>query len=128
MPLITIAAMILAGCASPPGTGAPGTTPALQGPALYPGDQILGTWDWMSRGQTTGIQASYTFAADGTFNRRDQHDTAIDTYSGTWSKADTTKYALVYQGKNPGFDSENMYYVNETGYLRNEVNDFFKKA
>lgn len=128
MQIIALCAVIFAGCASPAGTGTPGPTPAMQSPAIYPDDPILGTWDWMSRGQTTGIQASYTFAADGTFTRRDQHDTAVDTYSGTWSKADTTKYALVYKGKNPGFDSENMYYVNETGYLRNEVNDFFKKT
>lgn len=130
--LVIFAVMIFAGCANPtatPGTS-PGTVtvPALQGPAIYPDDQILGTWDWMSRGQTAGIQAAYTFTADGLFSRRDQHDSAIDSYSGTWSKADTAKYSLAYKGKNPGFDSENMYYMNQTGYLRNEVNDFFKKA
>ena len=122
-----IAAAFFAGCSNPTGP-TPSTVPAQQGPAIYAGDQILGTWDWMSRGQNAGIQASYTFTADSRFTRRDQHDSVVDTYAGTWSKVDSTKYSLVYQGKNPGFDSENMYYMNQTGYLRNEVNDFFKKA
>lgn len=113
---VIMMAAFIAGCASPVST------------VNYSGDPIIGTWNWMSTGGSAGIAASYTFAADGTFTRTDRRDSAVDTYSGTWSKPDGTTYALVYKGENPGFDSENLYYLNQTGRLRNDSNDFFEKA
>lgn len=125
--LIVAMAAITAGCTSP--TATPGTNlPAPQGPATYAGDQVIGTWNWMSTGGSSGLQVYYAFAEDGTFTRTDKRDSAKTLYSGTWSKPDGTTYALVYRGTNPGFDSENLYYSNQTGYLRNDSNDFFRKA
>lgn len=125
LPLIVLALALFAGCASP--SEPPGTAPLSPGQAVYPGDPVLGTWKWMSTGPNTGIDVAYTFSDDGRFTRVDKHDSASDTYQGTWSKVDSGNYALAYSGTNPGFDSENLYYSNQTGYLRNDSNDFFSR-
>ncbi|CAJ35822.1 hypothetical protein [Methanocella arvoryzae] len=113
---LILMAVTLAGCCGPINS------------VNYSGDPVIGTWNWMSPGGSAGIEASYTFAADGTFTRTYKEGSVVETHSGTWSKTDTNTYALVYKGKNPGFDSENLYYLNQTGRLRNDSNDFFKKA
>lgn len=110
--------MTFAGCTSP--------TPVST--VSYVGDPIIGTWDWVSPGGSSGLQVYYAFAEDGTFTRTDRRDSVKTLYSGTWSKPDSTTYALVYRGTNPGFDSENLYFMNQTGRLRNDSNDFFQKA
>ena len=118
IPLIALAAAALAGCAGP----GPVMTPN------YAGDPIIGTWDWMAPGGSSGLQVYYAFAEDGTFTRTDKRDSTRTLYSGTWSKLDNNTYQLVYKGQNPGFDSEKLYYMSQTGRLRNDSNDFFVKA
>lgn len=108
--------------------GSPLITPLTKGPGIYAGDQVVGTWEWLKSGQQSDLSVTYTFSDDGTFARRDVRSTSTETYGGTWSKTTDTKYALVYTGRNPGFDSENMYYSKSTQYLSNEVYDTFKKV
>lgn len=123
VPTLLLIAVTLSGCASP--------TPVSPTPvatANYAGDPVVGTWDWVSPGGSSGLQVYYAFAEDGTFTRTDRRDSTKKLYAGSWSKPDDTTYALVYRGENPGFDSENLYFMNQTGRLRNDSNDFFQKA
>ncbi|HMK46678.1 MAG TPA: hypothetical protein VK436_08635 [Methanocella sp.] len=134
----------IAGCTSPSGvpsgnhssTGAANSTSvagtvmyplSTEGPAIYAGDPVVGVWDWTENGKNIGLKVYYTFNADGTFVRLDDHGSNTDRYAGTWSRTGATKYTLVFAGSNPGFEWENLYYSNSTGYLRNEVNDFMTR-
>jgi len=110
----------------------PVSSPAMypestEGPAIYAGDPVIGAWDWTENGKNIGLKVYYTFNDDGTFVRLDDHGSNIDRYTGTWNKTSATKYTLVFAGSNPGFKWENLYYINSTGYLRNEVNDFMTR-
>ena len=139
--LMFLAVVIIAGCADTPDTTGnnPSATPSVaptpggpsplpKGPAIYAGDPVVGTWNWHTWGPDPNYRATYTFLDDGTFARVDEHDSKVERYYGTWNKTGSTKYTLVYQGQGPGFAWENMYYSEQTGYLRNEVVDTFSKA
>src|SRR5690242_2111788 len=112
---ILVIVMLFSGCVGDQPAASPSPSQPAPTSGKYTGDTIVGTWQWTNNAPQGGY-VTYDFKNDGTFTRADMMAAKKD-YKGTWSKESDKKYRLDYQGDNPGYLFENLYYNEQMGRL-----------